>query len=146
MVTPLPGGTIIVGIEQKFPLPGPGAPQTFAVAGFFNLLIRPGETYSKIFQVFDEDMVPIDLTGFDTLRSVLRDKFLQDGGIVLATPVLLYDNQTTGRIDFEIPAVQTTLLTQREGVWDMEIENGTGRVVRVMEGNWLQQRREVTDV
>lgn len=145
---PLPAGSITFKVFLKLIAGGPAAtPAETVTAGVFNLLIEPGTTYERLFQAVDKDDVAIDLTGFDIIRSELRDKYIQDGGVVIATTITAYDNQVLGKIDFEVSAAETAKLTEQQGVWDLEIEDTSvpPKVLRLMEGCWVRLTPQVTD-
>lgn len=92
------------------------------------------------------DAVPIDLTGC-LARMQVRDE--TDSPVVLVS--LTTENGgitlggTSGTIDLYLPDEATTAFAWTGGVWDLEIEDSTGEVIRLAQGS-ISVSPEVTRV
>ena len=72
------------------------------------------------------------------MRSKFKN-FVTDTASVLEannTNSRLTFSDTTGRLSLNVPASVTTNLTEGEGVYDMEVVDGSGVVYRVLEGTY----------
>lgn len=99
-----------------------------------NLDIPQGETYQHTIHWRDSAGSTIDLTGY-SVRMQFREQIddtdtlydsVTEGGVTLDEP--------NGDILIAIPASITEAWEFRNAVYDLEIENGSGVVTRVMKG------------
>lgn len=113
-------------------------------AGSLDLTIEQGATYEKKFIWKDANSVLIPLTGYVArmqVRAVLADaEFLielttENGGIALGG--------ANGEIDLLISATDTAAITWFTGVYDLELQDGSGKVTRLLEGK-VKVKAEVT--
>jgi hypothetical protein len=111
-----------------------------------NLEIEQGASFSRTFTWKDADNNPKDLTGCHLRMMVRRDYAdaipllsLSDtaGGLSIFGPPV------NGQFKIDLTAQQTAALDFSTALYDLEIEDGTGTVVRALEG-MLILSREVT--
>lgn len=118
-----------------------------------DLLIRQGATFGpNSSRILNPNGTPVDLTGA-TIRAQIRktpNSTLSPG----ATAVFTITNATNGQFNWEFSASDTTLLTAdasgetaagSQYVWDMELQDSTGRVLPLLYGK-VSVYREVTKV
>lgn len=97
--------------------------------------IEQGATFEKKLTWTDANGNPIDLTGYDarmqvrkkkTNQTVLLDLNLGNGGLILGG--------VTGTIELFISASDTTAITWKQGIYDLELITPTSKVIRFIEG------------
>lgn len=113
-------------------------------AAYFDILIEQGATFRKTFVWKDSNETPIDITGY-TARMQLRRKkssttaehsaTTENGGITLGGAL--------GTVDVLIPATTTADFSWTTGVYDLELDDGTGVITRLVEGG-VEVSKEVT--
>jgi hypothetical protein len=101
-----------------------------------NITIEQGATYRYSLIWKDSDGVPVDLSGY-IARMQVRKMFTSDdtlldlssanGDIVLGGVL--------GTIEIEASAADTALITDKVGVYDVELESSSGVVTRIIEGS-----------
>jgi len=101
------------------------------------LIIEQGADFKKTFiWKAGDPPAPVDLTSFvarmhirETIEStnILVTLTTENGGIVLGG--------TTGTIDLVIPATDTTAMTWKKGVFDLEMVGSTGLITRLIQGD-----------
>ena len=107
-------------------------------AGKLDIFIEQGATFSKVITWKDGQENPIDLTGYtarlqcrastssaDTVFNLTTD----NGGIVLGGAI--------GTITLTISAADTSAATQQSGVYDLELEDASGTVTRLLKGSFI---------
>ncbi len=108
------------------------------MAGRYDLYIDQGSTFTRTFVYKDSNGVAQDLTGF-TARMMIRKTHNATGdplfdtdpfGTSLAIPVPADGSIILSMTDEDTAALPAPL----EGVWDLEIEDGSGVVTRIIEG------------
>ena len=104
-------------------------------AGKLDLLIEQGATFKHALLVEDNSGSALDLTGF-TARMQLRpeiesaDVLLElttENGRITIAPL-------TGRLDLEVEADDTGALTFETAVYDLELIDPAGDVLRLLQG------------
>ena len=106
------------------------------------IVIKKGATFYTILKMTDSAGVPIDLTGY-TGRSQIRPTF---DSIIFHDFTVTFPNATLGEILWVMPASVTETIDAALAplyVYDLEIEDSTGRVSRILEG-YAQISPEVT--
>ncbi len=109
-----------------------------------DIIIKQGETF-KMTITYSISGTPVNITGFDA-RMQLRPSY--DSLLLLANLTSeggggLTITGAAGKIDVVIPAEKTANITVLEGVYDLEIENPSGEVTRLIGGKFTVSR-EVT--
>jgi hypothetical protein len=101
-------------------------------AGRYDLFIEQGATFRRLLTL-KANAVAIDLTGY-TVRSQIRPGAGSDTLLHDMTPDLVV-TPLTGQIELVIPATDTALFTWKKAVWDLEIVEPGGDVIRVLKGS-----------
>jgi len=97
-------------------------------AGRHNLIIEPGATFRLPLTWTDAGGLPVDLTGCSArLRA-----YPPTGGAAFLE--LSGDIGSGGAIEFTASAAQTLALTEKEGVYAVEVDHGGGVVTRLLHG------------
>lgn len=114
-------------------------------AGLYNPTIEQGATWERVIYWKDENGALVDLSGYTaaaTFRSSIEDATaiieLSTGGsgIVLGG--------AAGTITLTMTAAQTAALTAPDqGVWQLEMNNGSGVITRLLEGRYIVSREVV---
>lgn len=100
-------------------------------AGYINLLIEGGSTFSTIIALTNSDGTPMDLSGM--IGSAKMRKSYYWAGNVYPLTVIIDAPSTAGRIILSASASETSTFSPGRYYYDLEIENG-GIVTRVIEG------------
>lgn len=104
-------------------------------AGKLDLYIEQGATFLKslLWKTSDDD--PIDLTDY-TARMQIREKLKDENPVIELTTennrIILGGEE--GTITLTISADDTSDLTIKKGVYDLELVSGGGVVTRLLEG------------
>lgn len=115
-------------------------------AGRYHIKIEKGADLLLTIDVKDSTSSAVNFSGYPTVRSKFKN-FVSDTSSVLEannTNSRLTFSDTTGRIDFNVPASVTTSLNEGEGVYDIEVVSNSGQVYRILEGTF-EISPEVTD-
>lgn len=107
-------------------------------AGRYHIKIEQGADLLLDIDVKDSTSTAVNFSGYSTVRSKFKN-FVTDTASVLEannTNSRLTFSDTTGRLSLNVPASVTTNLTEGEGVYDMEVVDGSGVVYRVLEGTY----------
>jgi hypothetical protein len=112
-------------------------------AAQYDLTIEAGATFTKVFRWRNAEGDPIDLTGY-TARMQIRETYASPTPLVsLTTGSGITLEAADGVVNVEITADQTAALAARRGVYDLELEDASGFVTRLVEGK-VTIRPEVT--
>lgn len=105
--------------------------------GKVNLTIYKGTTFVKSFQWKTGDpLTPVDLTGFK-IRAQFRSKqsspdvleeFTSTNSKIVITSLL------EGKFMMTLDAATTSLIEYKSAVYDLEVEDASGKVIRLIEG------------
>lgn len=110
-------------------------------AGRHDILIEKGATYRQVFQYLDADENAIDLTGWSARMKVRTPDY--EGDVVHgfdldtnASPGGITISAEDGEITVEVSAEDTAAVAADvcRGVYDIELEDPDGVVVRLVEG------------
>ena len=124
-------------------------------AGRYNFLIEQGATFQLELQYKDPSGNPINLTGYSgrlqirqTVPSTvvllcLSSSLKPDGTGINFSGSNGTTSPSSGSIGIYISAISSSLLTFDQAVYDLEIENSSGFVTRLVEGG-VQLSKEVT--
>ena len=114
-------------------------------AGFHHFVIEQGATFSKVLTLKDSSDSVVNLTGYASgemdLRqevdssSVITTLTTSNGGIALGG--------AAGTVTLTISASDTGNLSVQDGVYDLEIVDGSSNVFRILEGTF-EVRGEVS--
>jgi|TARA_Y100001938_G_scaffold149092_1_gene234798 hypothetical protein len=114
-------------------------------AGFHHFVIEQGATFSKVLTLKDSSDAVINLTGYASGEMDLRQEVdssavittltTSNGGIALGG--------AAGTVTLTISASDTANLSVQDGVYDLEIVDGSSNVFRILEGTF-EVRGEVS--
>jgi hypothetical protein len=104
-----------------------------ADTGSYDLKINQGSTFVLGLTLKKANGLLFDLTGY-TGRCQIRKAHSETN--VIVSPTVAFDtNRKSGKMSIGLSAVQTAALTITNGVYDLELVDGTGTVVtRLLEG------------
>lgn len=100
-------------------------------AALYNLTIEQGADYSKSIVIRNADGSLRDLTG-QSFRMQIREHYHSPE--ILATASITVELNIS-RVTFSLTAPQTSTLNVKRGVYDLEMFNGNGNVVRLLKGS-----------
>jgi hypothetical protein len=101
-------------------------------ADWFDIDIDQGSTFVWDITVYDTDGVtPLDLSGY-TVRSMLRKRY--DDVNPSETFNITYPDAINGKVRLLLSATETAALLKGRYVYDIELEDGTGKVVKIYKG------------
>lgn len=105
-------------------------------AATLDFTIEQGATFSRVLTWKDGNGDPVDLTGYSARMqargtmmapSTFIDINTSNGGIVLGG--------SDGTITLTVSASTTDAIGENAGVYDLELESGSGVVTRLLQGN-----------
>lgn len=112
------------------------------IAGVYNLFIEQGATFTRLIEIEYPDpsdvtiMLPYDLSGFSASMQIRRT-------IDSPTPQITLTS-SNGRIEMQPADIQNALKLQltpdetssltSDGVYDIEIQDATGKIQRILRG------------
>lgn len=114
------------------------------MADTYDISIKQGATF-RLAVTYKIDGVPVDMTGFSArmqLRPAYDSKLLVTNLTSAVSGGLTIDDED-GRVNILIPAEKTANITTLEGVYDLEVVNPSGEVIRLLSGKFTLSR-EVT--
>ena len=110
------------------------------MAGTYDLNINQGMTHKWEVTYNDDNGSPINLTGYQGRGQIRMNVNSPD---VLCTLTVTVVTPLSGRVDVLLPASETEGLSLRgrtaqdrtEAQYDVELENGSGTVIRLLQGS-----------
>lgn len=110
------------------------------MAGTKDLTIEKGATFLATFTWSTKDInnvkTPVNLTNY-TARSQMRESHDATTAVVSLTTSAnggITLGGALGTINIKIPATTTAAISIEKGVWDLELEDASGNVTRLLEG------------
>ncbi len=104
-------------------------------AGTYNLVIEKGATFERTITWKDDAGNPVDLTGY-TARMQIRETVTADPPVVsLTVGSGITLGGAAGTIQIVIDATTTAGIAASQGVYDLELEDGSGKVTRLLAGS-----------
>lgn len=100
------------------------------MATYSNIYIDQGSTYASVVDVKDSNGLPFNLTGYSS-RGQIRKSYSSSASVPFATSA---NSPLTGQVSLSLTATQTRVMKPGRYVYDVEIYNSGGHVVRVAEG------------
>lgn len=100
------------------------------MATYSNIYIDQGSTYSSVIDVKDNNGLPFNLTGYES-RGQIRKSYSSSSFIPFATAINL---PLDGKVSLSLTAIQTRAMKPGRYVYDVEVYNDGGHVIRVAEG------------
>jgi hypothetical protein len=100
-------------------------------AGYINLLIESGSTFSTTMTIDDDTGASFNLTGY-TAACKIRKSYYSDFNVYTLT-VSIDSPPTDGKITISATANQTSTFKPGRYVYDVELSSGSS-VIRILEG------------
>ena len=108
-------------------------------AGELDLEIEQGTTFLSTVTLQNDDLTPVDLTGF-SLKAQIRET--PNNAILAAEFTIDNPSPATGSFDIYLTPTQTSAIKahgksakdKARYVWDIELTDGAGRVSRLLQG------------
>lgn len=113
------------------------------MAADYTLTIDQGATLTETLSLYDPTGNPLDLTGYTARAMVRKGRYGDDPPLLsLTSPVDdgLGIEIGSGYVRLCVPAVTTDALDFDRGVWDLELESGSGQVTRIAGGVCILDR------
>lgn len=102
------------------------------MATYSNIYIDQGSSYSSIIDVKDVNGLPYNLTGY-TPRAQIRKSYSSSNAVQFATSIN-GNAPLSGAVSLSLTAIQTRAMKPGRYVYDVEIFNDGGHVMRIAEG------------
>jgi tRNA threonylcarbamoyladenosine modification (KEOPS) complex Pcc1 subunit len=111
-------------------------------AGYHHFIIEQGATFGQTLTLKDSSDTLINLTGYTSAEMDLRETPESSSEVITLTTA---NNRITlggsaGTVTLAISAADTANLTAGDGVFDLEIVDGSSRVFRILEGTYTIRR------
>jgi hypothetical protein len=100
-------------------------------AGVYDLAIEQGATFRRLLRLKDSAGAVIVLTGY-TVRAQIRAKVTSPD--VLWSITATVSNAAAGEVTLYISDEDTATFDWKSGVWDLELEQPDGDVIRLLKG------------
>tara|TARA_Y100001972_G_scaffold92910_1_gene113825 strand:+ start:2250 stop:2603 length:354 start_codon:yes stop_codon:yes gene_type:complete len=111
-------------------------------AGYHHFIIEQGATFGQTLTLKDSSDTVINLTGYTSAEMDLRET--PESSSTVATLTTSNSRITlggaAGTVTLAISAADTANLTAGDGVYDLEIVDGSSRVYRILEGTYSIRR------
>jgi hypothetical protein len=100
------------------------------MATYSNIYIDQGSTYASVIDVKDSNGLPFNLTSYLS-RGQIRKSYSSSNATSFATSINL---PLEGKVGVSLTATQTRGMKPGRYVYDVEIYNSGGHVIRIAEG------------
>lgn len=100
------------------------------MATYSNIYIDQGSTYSSVVEVKDINGLPFDLSDYSS-RGQIRKSYQSTLFVPFATSI---NFPLTGKVSLSLTALQTRGMKPGRYVYDVEVYNNGGHVIRIAEG------------
>lgn len=113
-------------------------------AAQLNLELPQGSTFDETITVTDKNGAVIDLTGYSARMKIRTPQYTSSPEVNWTSAggeMIMGDD--AGTITFDVSAATTAALDFKTARYDLEIESGSGKVTRILEG-YITLSREVT--
>lgn len=113
------------------------------IAGVYNLFIEQGATFTRLIEIEYPDpddvtvMLPYDLSGFSASMQIRRTIDSTTSQITLTSSngrIEMQPNGTENALRLNLTPQETSTLTS-DGVYDIEIQDGSGNIQRILRGD-----------
>ena len=111
-------------------------------AGYHHFIIEQGATFGQTLTLKDSSDTLINLTGYTSAEMDLRETPESSSEVITLTTA---NNRITlggsaGTVTLSISSADTANLTAGDGVFDLEVVDGSSRVFRILEGTYTIRR------
>jgi hypothetical protein len=100
------------------------------MATYSDIFIDQGSTFSSTINVKGDTGAPFVLTGYSA-RGQIRKSYSSVNAVALTTSITI---PTSGNVGISLTATQTRAMKSGRYVYDVEIYNASGHVLRIAEG------------
>ena len=100
------------------------------MATYSDIFIDQGTSYASTIDVFDPNGLPLNLTDYSA-RGQIRKTYASANAIDFTTNI---NDPETGKVHISLTAAQTRVMKPGRYVYDVEIYNSGGNVIRISEG------------
>ncbi len=113
------------------------------IAGIYNLFIEQGATFTRLIEIEYPDpddvtiMLPYDLSGFGASMQIRRTIDSPTAQILLTSSngrIEMQPGGTENALRLSLTPQETSTLTS-DGVYDLEIRDGSGNIQRILRGS-----------
>jgi hypothetical protein len=113
------------------------------IAGIYNLFIEQGATFTRLIEIEYPDpddvtiMLPYDLSGFSASMQIRRTIDSPTAQILLTSSngrIEMQPGGTENALRLALTPQETSTLTS-DGVYDLEIRDGSGNIQRILRGS-----------
>ena len=111
-------------------------------AGYHHFIIEQGATFGQTLTLKDSSDTVINLSGYASAEMDLRETPESSSTVITLTTAnsRIALGGAAGTVTLSITAADTANLTAGEGVFDLEIVDGSSRVYRILEGTYTIRR------
>ena len=100
------------------------------MATYSNIYIDQGSTYSSVVELNDSNGLPYDLTDYSS-RAQIRKTYSSTTAVSFTTSIT---DPLEGKVNLSLTAEQTRAMKEGRYVYDVEVYNDSGQVIRICEG------------
>jgi hypothetical protein len=100
------------------------------MATYSDIFIDQGTSYASTIDVFDPNGLPLNLTDYNA-RGQIRKTYASANAIDFTTNI---NQPTVGKVNISLTATQTRNMKPGRYVYNVEVYNSSGYVVRISEG------------
>jgi|TARA_R100001463_G_scaffold132746_2_gene193625 tRNA threonylcarbamoyladenosine modification (KEOPS) complex Pcc1 subunit len=111
-------------------------------AGYHHFIIEQGATFGQTLTLKDSSDTLINLTGYTSAEMDLRETPESSSEVLTLTTAnsRIALGGSAGTVTLSISAADTANLTAGDGVFDLEVVDGSSRVYRILEGTYTIRR------
>ena len=111
-------------------------------AGYHHFIIEQGATFGQTLTLKDSSDTLINLTGYTSAEMDLRETPESSSEVITLTTAnnRISLGGSAGTVTLSISAADTANLTAGDGVFDLEVVDGSSRVFRILEGTYTIRR------
>ncbi len=111
-------------------------------AGYHHFIIEQGATFGQTLTLKDSSDTVINLTGYTSAEMDLRETPESSSEVLTLTTAnsRIALGGSAGTVTLSISAADTANLTAGDGVFDLEVVDGSSRVYRILEGTYTIRR------
>lgn len=117
-----------------------------ALPGSYPIRLRQGATWTKEFQLLDDNGNAIDLSTYATTRCQVRTSYANQGGSLVCSGTVAYTDAPNGKFTLTFAATTTAAITTAGAetgstslgpyVYDVELATAGGVVLPAVTGQW----------
>ena len=111
-------------------------------AGYHHFIIEQGATFGQTLTFKDSSDTLLNLTGYTSADMDLRETPESSSEVITLTTAnnRIALGGSAGTVTLTISSADTANLTAGDGVFDLEIVDGSSRVYRILEGTYAIRR------